>query len=270
MNDRKVLIESMIREGKSYAQIGEALGVSKQRAHQLCKELGLKTRRVITGTELLKKLKNRKPEPLKRAARILSRTKDKDRAQFIEFLILKGYSYSEIGIELGVSKQRAFQICESLGLKTERSKLPESELVGWRPGGPQELQDVYYRARDDFPFGERRPDALSDARRIINELTHEQSHTREITAKIPKSLADEFKAMPGITAENLRAALKLYILAINGGRNPSRVYVGGIPALRVITQEFVIERREELSMIGARVSKELFRRLVISSGNIQS
>lgn len=179
---------------------------------------------------------------------------NEDNKRLIESLILKGKTYQEIGEALNVTKQRAYQLCQSLELKTRRPKTITGTLL-----------------REKLKT--RKSDPLERARNIIRKLRKEdpQRFTREITARLPVSLVDEFKAMPGITAENLRVALWLYVLVISGGT--SWVYRGGIPKLRARTQEFVIERRESLAMLGCRASKELYESWSslpgISSHNIE-
>ncbi len=168
---------------------------------------------------------------------------DDERKRLTESLIQKGKSYADIGETLGVSKQRAHQICQALGLRTRHRRLITGAELR------EALRDI-------------KLDPLRDVRRIIYKLMKRDSSVVStiLEAKLPRDLAEEFKAMPGLTSENFRAAVGLYILAISGGRNPGRVFVGGIPRIRAITQEFVIERRsnQPLSSIGARVSEELF------------
>ncbi len=110
-----------------------------------------------------------------------------------------------------------------------------------------------------------RRDILMFARQLIyKEMRKEAPVSTVIEAKLPQNLVREFKAMPGVVAENFRAALGVYVIAISGGRNPPRVYIGGHKKLKSIVQEFVIERPkmgtagyQPLESIGARMSDEL-------------
>jgi len=166
---------------------------------------------------------------------------DDERKRLIESLIMQGKSYAQMGAALGISKQRAHQLCQSLGLKSRRTrKITGAELLE--------------------KFKERKPDALEHARRLIYRLMRMEAPVLPvIEVKLPRDLVEEFKAMPGIVAENFRAALGLYVIAITGGRlQPRRLYIGGIPRIRAITQEFIIERgHQPLMSVGARVSDEL-------------
>jgi hypothetical protein len=62
MEERKRIVEIMVSKGASYAEIGEALGVSKQRVHQICEALGIvepQKKKTISGRELRQRLKER-------------------------------------------------------------------------------------------------------------------------------------------------------------------------------------------------------------------
>lgn len=231
MEDRKRIVEIMVSKGASYSEIGEALGVSKQRVHQICEALGIvepKKPKTISGKELRQKLKEESIAGWKPS----SESQDRYGTELQESLYL-------------VPKRTIFRAARRIihdimkaetppGFILLHSKVPK-ELVQEFKAMPGRFPDNMRAALELMVIVTRGPrnakgkwrvyiGGIPRLREFVYALFIERPRGAKagsiqyegLAVRMSKELWEDFNSLPGIRSQNVERAMRLFLSALIG------------------------------------------------------
>jgi hypothetical protein len=240
MEERKRIVEIMVSKGASYSEIGEALGVSKQRVHQICEALGIvepKKPKTISGRELRQKLKAEsiagwRPSP---------ESEDRYGMEREEY----AYMVADFDAEVMKPKVDIFRAARRIihdimkaetppGFILLHSKVPK-ELVQEFKAVPGRFPDNMRAALELMVIVTRGPRNAKGKWRVyiggiprLKEIAYSFIIERPRGAKagsmqyeglavrMSKELWEDFNSLPGIRSQNVERAIKLFLVALKG------------------------------------------------------
>jgi hypothetical protein len=244
MEDRKRIVEIMVSKGLSYSEIGEALGVSKQRVHQICEVLGIvepKKQKTISGRELRQRLKEKSVAEW----RPLSESQDRYERE------RQGCTD---GADLRVpreqkSKLDIFRVARRIIRSIMKAETPPGDIL-LHAKVPKELMERFKALPGRFPdnmraalelmvIATRGPRRKGGGWRLyiggiprLQEITYSFIIERPRGAKagsleyqglavrISSELWEDFNSLPGIRSQNVERAMKLFLSALIGRKEP--------------------------------------------------
>lgn len=235
MEERKRIVEIMVSKGASYSEIGEALGVSKQRVHQICEALGIvepKKPKTISGRELRQKLKEESIAGWKPS----SESQDRYGTELEEGL----YLFPTVRQEREFFRAARRIIHDIMKAETPpgfillHSKVPK-ELVQEFKAMPGRFPDNMRAALELMVIVTRGPRNAKGKWRVyiggiprLKEIAYSFIIERPRGAKagsmqyeglavrMSKELWEDFNSLPGIRSQNVERAIKLFLVALKG------------------------------------------------------
>jgi hypothetical protein len=239
MEERKRIVEIMVSKGASYSEIGEALGVSKQRVHQICEALGIvepKKPKTISGRELRQRLKEKSIAEW----RLSSESQESYGTELEESLIL---------FPTERQKRTFFRAARSIIHDIMRAETPPG-LILLHAKVPKELLQTFKALPGRFPDNMRAalelmaivtrgPRNAKGKWRVyvggipkLKEIAYSFIIERPRGAKagsmeyeglavrISKELWEDFNSLPGIRSQNVERAMKLFLSVLIGRKEP--------------------------------------------------
>jgi hypothetical protein len=237
MEERKRIVEIMVSKGASYSEIGEALGVSKQRVHQICEALGIvepKKPKTISGRELRQKLKEESIAGWKPS----SESQDRYGTELGESLIL----FPTVRQERTFFRAARRIIHDIMKAETPpgsillHAKVPKELVQGFK-AMPGRFPDNMRAALELMVIVTRGPRNAKGKWRVyiggipmLKEIAYSFIIERPRGAKagsmqyeglavrMSEELWEEFDSLPGIRSQNVERAMKLYLAVLKGKR----------------------------------------------------
>ena len=236
MEERKHIVEILISKGASYSEIGEILGVSKQRVHQICETLGIveKKRKTISGKELRQKLKEKS----------IAGWRPSSESQDIYGMELE-YSAGDSWIpKAQIPEPNIFRVARRVIREIMKAETPPGDIL-LHAKVPKELVQQFKAITGRFPDHMRAalelmvvvtlgPRNRTDMRLYTGGIPRLQEiaysfiierprgvkagsmEYEGLAVRISTELWEEFNSLPGIRSQNVERAMKLYLSALMG------------------------------------------------------